>query len=99
MMNTEKLFPKLTDYQMQCAIEAGEELHLKDGNVIFREGIGRADFFVILDGRIKVVRQYDGEERVLTIHERGDFTGTTDLLTGELATATGISLGPAAWRG
>src|SRR5258707_14918447 len=39
MMNTEMLLPKLTDYQMQCAIEAGEELHLKDGEVNFREGI------------------------------------------------------------
>ena len=90
----DKLFPKLTEYQMHCAVEAGEELNLKDGDVIFREGIGRADFFVILDGKIKVVRQYNGTETVLTIHERGDFTGTTDLLTGEKATATGIALGP-----
>jgi signal transduction histidine kinase len=91
----DRLFPKLNDHQMECAVEAGEELHLEDGQVIFREGVGRADFFVVLDGKIKVVRLYNGVEKVLTVHERGDFTGTTDLLTGEMATATGYALGPA----
>ena len=95
MPSTDRLFPKLNEHQMQCAIDAGEELHLKDREVIFREGGARADFYVILDGRIKVVRYGPGgEESVLTVHERGDFTGTTDLLSGEAATATGYALGP-----
>jgi signal transduction histidine kinase len=95
MIATDKLFPKLTEYQMSCAVKAGEELYLKDGEVIFREGGARADFFVILDGKIKVVRRGEGgSETVLVIHESGDFTGTTDLLTGEAATATGFALGP-----
>jgi signal transduction histidine kinase len=96
MPSTDRLFPKLSEYQMQCAIDAGEEMHLKDGEVIFREGEARADFYVVLAGRIKVVRHgAGGEEVVLTVHERGDFTGTTDLLSGEAATATGYALGPA----
>ena len=94
MANTDKLFPKLNDYQMQCAVEAGEEMHLHDGQVIFREGASRADFFVVLEGKIKVTRLGHGGEDVLAIHERGDFTGTTDLLTGGAATATGYALGP-----
>jgi signal transduction histidine kinase len=92
---TDKLFPKLTAHQMNAAIEAGEELVLKDGDVIFREGGERADFFVILEGKIKVVRRGEGDsESVLVIHDVGDFTGTTDLLTGEASTATGFALGP-----
>ena len=95
MPSTDRLFPKLNEHQMQCAVDAGEELQLKDGDVIFREGDARADFFVILDGQIKIVRHgAGGEEVVLTVHERGDFTGTTDLLSGEAATATGYALGP-----
>ena len=89
MPSTDRLFPKLSEYQMRCAIDAGEELHLKDGEVIFREGVGRADFYVILDGKVRVVRRGPaGDEILLTVHERGDFTGTTDLLSGESATAT-----------
>jgi signal transduction histidine kinase len=96
MPGTDRLFPKFNEHQMQCAVDAGEELHLGDREVIFREGQARADFYVILNGRIKVVRHRPGgEEEVLTIHERGDFTGTTDLLSGEAATATGYALGPA----
>lgn len=94
MPATDRLFPKLNEHQMQCAIEAGEEVELKDHEFIFREGESRADFYVILEGRIKVVRiGPDGAESVLTIHERGDFSGTTDLLSGEMATATGYALG------
>lgn len=88
------LFPRLTEHQVRCAVEAGEELKLKDGETIFREGVGRADFYVILEGKVKVVRNTPGGESVLAIHEPGEFTGTTDLLTGENATATGYALGP-----
>ena len=94
VLKTDKLFPKLNDHQMLCAVEAGEELHLHDGQVIFREGATRADFFVVLEGKIKVTRLGHGGEDLLAIHERGDFTGTTDLLTGGAATATGYALGP-----
>jgi signal transduction histidine kinase len=51
---------------------------------------------VILDGKVRVVRRgAGGEDVLLTVHERGDFTGTTDLLSGEAASATGYALGPA----
>ncbi|HXE53079.1 MAG TPA: ATP-binding protein [Tepidisphaeraceae bacterium] len=94
-MNSERLFPKLSQYQIDCCIEAGEELRLRDGEVIFREGIGTADFFVVLEGAIKVTRRADGDhETVLVVHQPGEFTGTTDLLTGEVATATGFAVGP-----
>jgi signal transduction histidine kinase len=95
-MNDARLFPKLNDHQIECARDVGEELALSDGEVIFREGKGAADFFVILEGTIKVIRNGDqGQDTVLAMHGPGDFTGTTDLLTGEAATATGFALGPA----
>ncbi|HEY8751030.1 MAG TPA: ATP-binding protein [Tepidisphaeraceae bacterium] len=95
-MNDDKLFPKLSDYQIQCAKDVGDEMALDDGEVIFREGKGAADFFVVLDGTIKVTRGGDmGQDTVLAMHGPRDFTGTTDLLTGEAATATGFALGPA----
>jgi signal transduction histidine kinase len=94
-MNTEMIFPKLSEYQMQCARDVGEELNLRDGQVIFREGADRADFFVILEGVVKVTRKAATGEEVLALHQRGEFMGTTDLLSGEPATATGYALGPA----
>ncbi|HSZ57017.1 MAG TPA: ATP-binding protein [Tepidisphaeraceae bacterium] len=95
MIDNARLFPKLSDHQIQCAKEVGQEVQLSDGEVIFRENQGAADFFVILDGKIKVTRNGEGnQETVLVVHGPGDFTGTTDLLTGEAATATGLALGP-----
>jgi signal transduction histidine kinase len=95
-MNDAKLFPKLSAHQIQCAKDVGEEMALADGEVIFQEGKGAADFFVILEGAIKVIRAGDqGQDTVLAMHGPGDFTGTTDLLTGEAATATGFALGAA----
>ena len=94
-MTDTRLFPTLTEYQIECAKEAGEELSLADGQVIFRENQGIADFYVVLEGKIKVTRHGEGgQEVVLVVHEPGEFTGTTDLLTGEAATATGFALGP-----
>lgn len=93
-MNDQSLFPKLTPYQIECAIEAGEVVALSDGQVIFREGQTVDAFYVVLEGKIKVTQKTDGDEAVLALHEPGEFTGTTELLTGGAATATGWALGP-----
>ena len=93
-MNDALLFPKLSDYQIECAIEAGEVVSLSDGEVIFHEGREADAFYVVLEGKIKVTQKTNGDEAVLAIHEPGEFTGTTELLTGGAATATGWALGP-----
>jgi signal transduction histidine kinase len=93
-MNDAILFPKLTDYQIECAIEAGEVVSLADGEVIFREGQAADAFYVVLEGKIKVTQKTNGDDVVLALHEPGEFTGTTELLTGGDATATGWALGP-----
>jgi signal transduction histidine kinase len=93
-MKDSLLFPKLNDYQIECAVEAGEVVSLADGEVIFREGEAAEAFFVVLEGKIKVTQNTNGDEAVLALHEPGEFTGTTELLTGGAATATGWALGP-----
>ena len=93
-MNDAVLFPKLNDYQIECAIEAGEVVSLPDGEVIFREGEAAKAFYVVLEGKIKVTQRTNGDEAVLALHGPGDFTGTTELLTGGTVTATGWALGP-----
>src|SRR5690242_13092003 len=92
-MNDTLLFPKLNDYQIECAIEAGEVVSLSDGQVIFREGETADAFYVVLEGKIKVTQRMNGEEAILAVHEPGEFTGTTELLTGGAVTATGWALG------
>jgi signal transduction histidine kinase len=93
-MNDAILFPKLTAHQIECAIEAGEVVELADGDVIFREGKNADAFYVVLEGKIKVTQKSNGDEAMLALHEPGEFTGTTELLTGGAATATGWALGP-----
>lgn len=94
-MSDPRLFPKLSQHQIECAIEAGEILNLADGQTVFREGDASADFYVVLDGKLKITRRGGGAgEVVLVVHEPGQFTGATDLLTGEAVTATGFAVGP-----
>jgi len=86
------LFPRLSDQQMQCLSEHGIEIRLNPSDLIYTEGDPTYDFYVVLEGKIKVTKQVGGEETVLAIHEAGEFTGELSLLTGSPTLATACAL-------
>jgi signal transduction histidine kinase len=91
--NEQKLFPRLTGEVLHRLIEVGTEVELEPGDVLFRQGDENYQFFVVLEGEIRITTQVGQEEKLLAIHDPGEFTGEISMLTGGPAIATGRSVG------
>ena len=90
--NEQKLFPRLTGEVLHRLIEVGTEVELEPGDVLFRQGDENYQFFVVLDGEIRITTQVGQEEKLLAIHDPGEFTGEISMLTGGPAIATARSV-------
>jgi signal transduction histidine kinase len=93
--NEESLFPRLTGDILQQVVEVGTEVELQDGDVLFREGDQNYQFFVVLEGEVRVTKETGAEETLLAVHEQGEFTGEISMLTGGSAIATARAEGKA----
>ena len=81
---------RLSEEQLQKLSECGTELTLEPGELLFTEGDPTYDFYVILEGAIKLTKKVNDEEMVLAVKQmRGDFIGELSLLTGGPALAKG----------
>ena len=85
-------FPSLEEEHLQNLRSCGLVLKLQPGEILFREGDNTYRFYVVLDGKIKITKQLGEEEIVVTIHERGEFTGDLSMLTGGVSQATATSI-------
>jgi thioredoxin reductase (NADPH) len=56
--------------------------------VLWKEGDRNLPFFVVLEGEIEIVAHSHGEEKLVTVHEPGEFTGDVDQLTGRMSLVT-----------
>ena len=83
-------FPRLSDAQIETLARHGERQRVEPGEVLFREGDKRYDFFVVLDGKVVVVAGYGGEERMIAVHGPRRFLGELSLLTGQAAFFTAV---------
>ena len=91
--NEEALFPRLEGDALELVRAEGTELDLEPGAVLFSEGNTDYNFFVVLEGEVRITKTVGGEEQLLAIHSPGEFTGEISMLTGEPAIATGRSEG------
>jgi len=89
------LFPKLSEAQLQQLAEQGREVELAAGDIIFAQGDPTYHFYVVLEGQIRVTKKVGAEEKLLTIHEPGQFTGDISILTGQPSIATARAIGKA----
>ena len=87
------LFPKLSEEQLQQLSECGSEVQLEPGEVLFTEGDPTYDFYVVLEGEIKVTKKVGQEETVIVVHQRGEFTGELSMLTGTPSAASARAVG------
>ena len=76
-------FPRLSDEQIAALETVGERRTVKPGEVLYREGDGNCDFFVILEGKVAVVEESGAGERVIGVHGPGRFLGELGLITGQ----------------
>ena len=89
-----RLFPHLPPETIEQLRRRGTEAELADGAFLWREGDVDYDFWVVLDGEVRITKQVGAEDTLLVIHGPGEFTGEISILTGTPAIATGRALGP-----
>ena len=75
-------FPILTDEQIDLIAREAESIDFAAGDVLIEEGDGDFCFYVIQAGEIRITESSTGEEREITVHGSGEFTGDIDMLTG-----------------
>jgi signal transduction histidine kinase len=91
------LFEGLSDEQLHELVAAGDEVHFDSGDVLFREGEAADFWWVLLEGRVELLRRTRWEESVAGVMDRpgvwaGGFRAWSDQ-AGYLATGRGASPG------
>ncbi len=86
------LFPVLEEEYLKNLETCGTVLKLEPNQVLFREGDTARCFYVVLDGQIKITKQLGAAEIVVTVHNRGEFTGDLSALTGGISQASASSV-------
>jgi thioredoxin reductase (NADPH) len=83
-------FPRLSDEQIRALETVGERRRVEPGDVLYREGDGNCDFFVVLEGKVAVVEESGAGERVIGVHGPGRFLGELGLITGQAVFVTAV---------
>jgi thioredoxin reductase (NADPH) len=87
-------FPRLSEQQLLALEAHGERRRVRQGEVIYREGDERCDFYVVLEGQVAIFEGYGGAVRVVAVHGPRRFLGELGLLTGQAAFLTAVALEP-----
>ena len=85
----DQVFPRLDQRQLADLVPFGERRRYPAGEMLFTEGDRHVGMFVLLSGRLDVVRRTIDSEELLVTYEPGPFTGEVELLSGRGAVASG----------
>jgi len=93
----DQIFPRLTAEQIARLLPLGERRAFRQGDILFKQGSTDSQFYVVLRGRVEVVRPQLGRDELVVVHVPGEFTGETNLLSGRrtLVTCRAIEEGEA----
>ncbi|MCU1504005.1 MAG: cyclic nucleotide-binding protein [Ilumatobacteraceae bacterium] len=75
--------PRLSPEQIATLSAMGQRRATQTGDVLFRQGDPRCDFFVVLAGTVKIVEGEGPDQRVLAVHGPGRYLGEIGMLTGQ----------------
>jgi thioredoxin reductase (NADPH) len=78
----EQMFPKLTPAQLSRLAALGTRRQVEKGEILIEQGDKSPNFYVVLSGGMEVVQPDDNQERHITTHHRGEFTGEANMLSG-----------------
>lgn len=84
----------LSPEQVQMLARGARAQEYLPGEKVVRQGDPGEELFVILEGSADVVLEHEGEEKVLTTLQEGQFFGEISLLTGEPRSATVVAKTP-----
>ena len=83
LLSETMLFAGLGDDVLAKVVEAGQDLELRRGDVLFREGDDPDELFVVVSGRIAIAnKSIDGRESMVALMEEGDLFGEMGLFDG-----------------
>jgi thioredoxin reductase (NADPH) len=77
-----QMFPRLTPEQILRIETIGHRRNVRAGELLFDVSDKNTSFFVVLEGRIEIVRPIGDREEPITVHEPGQFTGEINMLSG-----------------
>ena len=93
MAQTEEVAcPKLTSAEHALVKSLATARDYADGETIFRAGQADIDLYIVESGQIEIRNPTDGQ-RIIVVHEPGQFSGDIDLLTGRPVIVTGVARG------
>jgi thioredoxin reductase (NADPH) len=81
----DQAFPTLTEAQMARVASHGHLRKVERGEVLVKAGARNASFFVVVSGRLDIVRLSDGVETVVVVHKPGQISGELNVLSGRRA--------------
>ncbi|HEY0993730.1 MAG TPA: FAD-dependent oxidoreductase, partial [Kofleriaceae bacterium] len=96
-MATERLaemFPALDAAQIERLRAVGHERAIHAGELLFDQGEASVKFSVVLEGEIEVVHPYADGEHLITVHQRGEFTGEINMIAGMRSLVRGRARSP-----
>ena len=82
-------FPKLDEAQIARLSKLGRRRSLAEGDILFEPGAVNRAFFVILSGSLEITTSSPRGEVLITAHEKGEFTGEIDMLSGRRSLVRG----------
>jgi thioredoxin reductase (NADPH) len=81
----DQAFPTLTEAQIARVASHGHLRKVERGEVLVKAGARNASFFVVVSGRLDIVRLSDGVETLVVVHKPGQISGELNLLSGRRA--------------
>ena len=86
-------FPTLSEAEMACVAEIGRARSFRDGEVLIEAGDRDFPFYAVRSGEVVIVESSTGEQREVTVHKPGAFTGDVSMLTGRPALISAVARG------
>ena len=81
----ERMFPTLTEAQIQRIAMRGQLRAIRPGEVLIEAGAQVVPFFVVIKGKVDIVLPSGTIETLVTVHGPGQFTGEVNMLSGRPA--------------
>ncbi len=78
----EQIFPTLTDTQLARVAVNGSKRFVQRGEVLAEAGEQITKLFIVLEGKVEIVRPKGTGEELVAVFEPGQFTGEVNLLSG-----------------
>src|SRR5579862_7736704 len=76
-------FPALTEEEIDRIRPLGRPREVRIGDILFKPGDTAVPFFVLLTGRMQIVQPALDGERMIALHESGEFTGEMTMISGQ----------------